>query len=110
MEVGETVSQGLSSQMIIATVADLSSMQIKLLVDETDIGEVSKGETVTFTVDAYPNREFHGTVRDISKKNIPVPPHRLRPPVPPHLLPALWCIIQYMWISTVMNWMDFIRI
>lgn len=68
MEVGETVSQGLSSQMIIATVADLSSMQIKLLVDETDIGEVSRGEAVTFTVDAYPNREFHGTVRDISKK------------------------------------------
>lgn len=68
MEVGETVSQGLSSQMIIATVADLSSMQINLLVDETDIGEVSQGEAVTFTVDAYPNREFHGTVRDISKK------------------------------------------
>ena len=70
MEVGETVSQGLSSQMIIATVADLSSMQIKLLVDETDIGEVSKGETVTFTVDAYPNREFHGTVREYFKKRI----------------------------------------
>lgn len=68
MEAGETVSQGLSSQMIIATVADLSSMQINLLVDETDIGQVSKGQAVTFTVDAYPDKTFHGVVRDISRK------------------------------------------
>lgn len=68
MKEGSTVSQGLSSQMIIATVADLSSMQIELLVDETDIGEVSIGQDVTFTVDAYPNRTFHGKVENISKK------------------------------------------
>ena len=68
MKEGSTVSQGLSSQMIIATVADLSSMQIELLVDETDIGEVKTGQDVTFTVDAYPNRTFHGTVENISKK------------------------------------------
>lgn len=68
MKEGSTVSQGLSSQMIIATVADLSSMQIELLVDETDIGEVSIGQDVTFTVDAYPNRTFHGKVQNISKK------------------------------------------
>lgn len=68
MKEGSTVSQGLSSQMIIATVADLSSMQIELLVDETDIGEVSLGQDVTFTVDAYPNRTFHGKVENISKK------------------------------------------
>ena len=40
MKEGETVSQGLSSQMVIVKVADLSSMRIELLVDETDIGEV----------------------------------------------------------------------
>lgn len=68
MKEGSTVSQGLSSQMIIATVADLSSMQIELLVDETDIGEVKIGQDVTFTVDAYPNRTFHGKVENISKK------------------------------------------
>lgn len=68
MKEGATVSQGLSSQMIIATVADLSSMQIELLVDETDIGEVKIGQNVTFTVDAYPNREFHGVVDNISRK------------------------------------------
>lgn len=68
MKEGATVSQGLSSQMIIATVADLSSMQIELLVDETDIGEVKIGQGVTFTVDAYPNKTFHGVVENISRK------------------------------------------
>ena len=38
------------------------------MVDETDIGEVAIGQTVSFTVDAYPGRIFHGTVSDISKK------------------------------------------
>ncbi len=68
MKVGATVSQGLSSQMIIATVADLSEMEIQLLVDETDIGEISLGQGVEFTVDAYPERTFHGVVDNISKK------------------------------------------
>ena len=63
MKTGETVSQGLSSQMVIMTIADLSSMQIELLVDETDIGQ-----NVEFTVDAYPDRTFHGVVSNISKK------------------------------------------
>ncbi|MDY6084643.1 MAG: efflux RND transporter periplasmic adaptor subunit [Dialister sp.] len=69
MKEGETVSQGLSSQMVIMTVADLSSMQIKLLVDETDIGEVAIGQSVEFTVDAYPDKTFHGIVDNISKKS-----------------------------------------
>lgn len=68
MKEGETVSQGLSSQMVIVSVADLSTMRIELLVDETDIGEVRHGEDVEFTVDAYPNKTFHGIVTDISKK------------------------------------------
>ena len=68
MKEGETVSQGLSSQMVIVSVADLSTMRIELLVDETDIGEVKAGEEVEFTVDAYPGKTFHGTVTDISRK------------------------------------------
>lgn len=68
MKEGETVSQGLSSQMVIVSVADLSAMRIELLVDETDIGEVKMGQNVDFTVDAYPNKTFHGVVTDISKK------------------------------------------
>lgn len=68
MKIGETVSQGLSSQMVIVSVADLSAMKIKLLVDETDIGEVKVGQSVDFTVDAYSGKTYHGVVTDISKK------------------------------------------
>ncbi len=71
MREGETLSQGLANQMIIATVADLSNMRIKLAVDETDIGRVAVGQEVKFTVDAYPTTEFHGRVTDISRR-IPI--------------------------------------
>lgn len=67
MKEGETFSQGLASQMIILQVADLSHMRIRLLVDETDIGQIREGQKVTFTVDAYPNQEFVGYVGDISR-------------------------------------------
>lgn len=67
MKEGETFSQGLASQMIIVRVADLSRMRIRLLVDETDIGQIREGQRVTFTVDAYPNKEFIGHVEDISR-------------------------------------------
>lgn len=68
MKEGSTLSQGLSSQMVIMTIADFSSMRIELLVDETDIGLVRQGQSVDFTVDAYPGRVFHGKVADISRK------------------------------------------
>lgn len=66
---GQTISQGLSSQMIICTIADLKDMEIFLSVDETDISKVKKGQKVDFTVDAYSNKVFHGTVKNISKGN-----------------------------------------
>lgn len=68
MKEGSTLSQGLSSQMVIMTIADFSSMRIELLVDETDIGLVKEKQDVDFTVDAYPGRVFHGKVSDISRK------------------------------------------
>lgn len=68
MKEGTTLSQGLSSQMVIMTIADFSSMRIELLVDETDIGLVKIGQYVEFTVDAYPGKIFHGKVSDISRK------------------------------------------
>ncbi len=67
LKAGQTVSQGLSSQMIIVTVADESELEIRLLVDETDIGSVKEGQQVRFTVDAYPDRTYYGTVSSISK-------------------------------------------
>lgn len=67
---GQTVAQGISNPMVILTVADMSKMQIEALVDQTDIGKVKVGQKVTFTVDAYPDKKFTGTVSNISKKAV----------------------------------------
>lgn len=67
LKAGQTVSQGLSSQMIIVTVADEKELEIRLLVDETDIGSVKEGQKVQFTVDAYPDKTYTGRVSSISK-------------------------------------------
>lgn len=64
---GQTISQGLSKQMIICTIADLTDMEIFLSVDETDIAKVKNGQEVDFTVDAYSNKTFHGVVKSIAK-------------------------------------------
>ncbi|SEO62022.1 efflux RND transporter periplasmic adaptor subunit [Propionispora vibrioides] len=64
---GQTVAQGISSPQVIMTVADMSKMQIKVLVDETDIGKIKVGQNVTFTVDAYTDTTFNGKVTSISK-------------------------------------------
>jgi len=64
---GQTVAQGISSPQVIMYIADMSKMQIKVLVDETDIGRVKLGQTVAFTVDTYPNKTFSGKVATISR-------------------------------------------
>ncbi|MDR3589301.1 MAG: efflux RND transporter periplasmic adaptor subunit [Negativicutes bacterium] len=65
---GQTVAPGISNPMVLLTVADLSKMQIQVQVDESDIGRVKLGQTVDFTVDAYPGKTFHGVISLISQK------------------------------------------
>lgn len=64
---GQTVAQGISTPQVIMTIADMSQMQIKVQVDETDIGKIKEGQTVSFTVDAYTDKTFTGRVVSISK-------------------------------------------
>src|SRR2546428_7764762 len=45
---------------VILKIANLDTVQVSALVDETDVGKVRAGVPVTITVDAYPNRRFHG--------------------------------------------------
>ncbi len=61
---GETVVAGLNAPTFI-TIIDLGRLQVDGFVDETDIGKVKPGQKVEFTVDAYPNRVFHGHVKTI---------------------------------------------
>lgn len=65
---GQTVSPGISTPMVLLTVADMSRMQIEAQIDETDIGKIATGQKVSFTVDAYPGKTFTGVVSNISQK------------------------------------------
>jgi HlyD family secretion protein len=61
VEVGQTVVSSMTVANLF-TIADLDNMQVTANVDEADIGQVKEGQHVTFTVDAYPNDVFEGTV------------------------------------------------
>ena len=65
--VGQTVSSGISTPQVLMSVANLDNMQIELMVDESDIGQVKIGQKVEFTVDAYTDETFTGKVRLISR-------------------------------------------
>lgn len=67
LKAGQTISTGISTQMIIATIADLSNLEIYLTVDETDIGNVKNGAKVEFTVDSKPGQTFTGYVSEIAR-------------------------------------------
>ncbi len=47
---------------VLMKMADLNLVQVRTLVDETDIGKIKAGQATTVTVDAYPNRPFQGEV------------------------------------------------
>lgn len=53
---------------VLLTMADLNLVQVRTLVDETDIGKISPGLEATVTVDAYPNQPFEGEVLKIEPK------------------------------------------
>ncbi len=61
---GETVAAGLNAPTFV-TIIDLERLQVDAYVDEVDIGKVQTGQECFFTVDAFPGREFHGTVAAI---------------------------------------------
>lgn len=65
--VGQTVSSGISTPQVLMSVANLDKMQIYLMVDESDIGQIKQGQNVEFTVDAYPNETFKGIVTLIGR-------------------------------------------
>lgn len=59
---GQTVQASYQAPELFVIARDLSQMQVKAEVSEADIGRVTMGAPVTFTVDAYPGREFEGSV------------------------------------------------
>jgi HlyD family secretion protein len=62
---GQTVAASLSTPRLFVIAEDLSEMEIHALVDESDIGQIKVGQSVRFTVEAYLDDVFEGTVRQI---------------------------------------------
>ena len=65
VDVGQTVAANFSTPQLFLIANDLSDMQILALVDESDIGAIRTGLPVEFTVQAYPNQNFSGTVQQV---------------------------------------------
>ena len=65
---GQSVSSGLSTPMVLMSIADLSRLELQVQVDEADIGKLKTGQKVGFMVDAYPDKMFMGLITTISEK------------------------------------------
>ena len=65
VNVGQTVAASFNSPLLFQIAEDLSKMQVECSVDEADIGKVKEGQTVRFTVDAFPDEKFGGTVTQV---------------------------------------------
>ena len=70
VELGQTVASSFNTPTIFQIANDLTKMQIDSNVAEADVGGIVEGQSVDFTVDAYPTRTFHGSV--VQVRNSPI--------------------------------------
>ncbi len=62
---GQTVAASFQAPVLFTIAEDLTKMDLELSVDEADIGQIKRGETATFSVDAYPDRVFSAMVSEV---------------------------------------------
>ncbi len=94
VEVGTVIASAISQVTggtTLLTMANLDTVQVRAMVDETDIGKIQPGMDVTITVDAFPNRRFQGRVlkiepQAVTQQNVTMFPVLVRIPNPGHLL------------------------
>jgi HlyD family secretion protein len=65
VDVGQTVAASLQAPTLFTIAADLSRMQVKANIDESDLGSIRDEQPVIFRVDAYPNDVFRGVVEQV---------------------------------------------
>ncbi len=70
VDVGQTVASSFSTPTLFQIANDLTRMQIDSSIAEADIGNIAEGQSVDFTVDAYPYRTFQGVVTQV--RNSPI--------------------------------------
>jgi HlyD family secretion protein len=70
VDVGQTVAASFQTPTLFLIAQDLTKMQVDSNVSESDIGNVATGQPATFRVDAYPERDFAGVVKQV--RNAPI--------------------------------------
>lgn len=65
VEEGQTIASSFSAPTLFTIAEDLTKMQIEASISEADIGNIRKGQDVSFTVDAFPLETFHGKVNQV---------------------------------------------
>ncbi|HEX7176260.1 MAG TPA: efflux RND transporter periplasmic adaptor subunit [Pyrinomonadaceae bacterium] len=65
VDVGQTVAASLSAPTLFTIANDLTQMQVIANIDQADIGLVEQAKGVKFSVDAFPDKEFEGTIRQL---------------------------------------------
>ncbi|HSW64582.1 MAG TPA: efflux RND transporter periplasmic adaptor subunit [Dissulfurispiraceae bacterium] len=70
VDVGQTVAASFQTPTLFTIAQDLTKMQVETSVSEADIGKIQVGQNVEFTVDAYPDLTFNGSVFQV--RNAPV--------------------------------------
>jgi len=66
IEPGQTVAASFNTPTLFVLAEDLSAMQLRVQIDEADVGQIKPGQRATFRVDAYPGRSFPATVTRIN--------------------------------------------
>lgn len=62
---GQTVAASLQTPVLFTLAENLAQMELKVAVDEADVGQVTQGQVASFTVDAYPDRDFPATLTQV---------------------------------------------
>ena len=68
VEEGQTVAASFSTPELFTIAQDLTNMQVIADIDEADIGGVKAGQRVSFSVDAFPDDTFQGTVKQVRQQ------------------------------------------
>jgi HlyD family secretion protein len=66
VEVGQTVAASFTAPTLFTIAEDLGKMELLVSVSEADIGRVESGQTATFSVDAWPTRNYTATVKKVA--------------------------------------------
>jgi HlyD family secretion protein len=72
VDAGQTVAASLQAPVLFTIARDLRDMQVEAAIDEADVGRLRAGQPASFTVDAFPRRNFNGEIVQIRKSPVTV--------------------------------------